>query len=115
MPLDGRIEKRVPLAVPVYLVTAEELLFAEKAITVNVSPHGARVATKRHWRAEEQPWLASLSNEFRLQATLVYCQPLSDRDFCVGLKFSVPFLDWGDTPWGVAPSNRGSCPRGPQP
>ncbi len=103
MPLDGRIEKRVPLAVPVYLLTAEELLFAERAITVNVSPHGARVVTKRHWRAEEQPWLSSLSNEFRLQAIVVYCQTLSDRDFCVGLKFRAHFIDWGDTLWRVAP------------
>ena len=50
--LDGRMEKRVQLAVPVDLLISEEMLIAERVVTVNVSPHGARVVTKRHWRVE---------------------------------------------------------------
>jgi len=46
-PLHGRVEKRVAMAVPVDLVIADEMLVAERVITVNVSPHGARVVTKR--------------------------------------------------------------------
>ena len=99
MPLDGRIEKRVPMAVPVDLVIADEMLVAERVVTVNVSPHGARVVTKRRWRAEEQPWLASLTSYFRLQGSVVYCQPLTNGDFCVGLKFRASFIDWGDRLW----------------
>ena len=98
-PLDGRIEKRVPMAVPVDLVIAEEMLVAERVVTVNVSLHGARVVTKRRWRDEEQPWLASLRSYFRLQAKVVYCQPLTNGDFCVGLKFRASFIDWGDRLW----------------
>lgn len=100
MPLDGRIEKRVPMAVPVDLVIAEEMLVAERVVTVNVSPHGARVLTKRRWRAEEQLWLASLTSYFRLQGSVVYCQPQTNGDFCVGLKFRASFIDWGDRLWG---------------
>jgi hypothetical protein len=100
MPLDGRIEKRVPMAVPVDLVIADEMLVAERVVTVNVSPHGARVVTKRRWRAEEQPWLASLTGYFRLQGSVVYCQPLPNEDFCVGLKFRASLIDWGDRLWG---------------
>jgi hypothetical protein len=100
MPLDGRIEKRIPMAVPVDLVIAEEILVSERVVTVNVSPHGARVVTKRHWRPEEQPWLASLTSYFRLQGSVVYCQPLTNGDFCVGLKFRASFIDWGDRLWG---------------
>ena len=37
MPLDGRIEKRVPRDVHVRLVLNEPLLIAEKAVTVNVT------------------------------------------------------------------------------
>jgi hypothetical protein len=99
MPLDGRIEKRVPMTVPVDLVLAEEMLVAERVVTVNVSPHGARVVTKRHWRAEEQPWLASLTSYFRLRGRVVYCQPLTNGDFCVGLKFLASFIEWGDNLW----------------
>jgi len=99
MPLDGRIEKRVPMAVPVDLVIAEEMLVTERVLTVNVSPHGARVVTKRRWRAEEQPWLASLTGYFRLQGSVVYCQPMTNEDFCVGLKFRASLIDWGDRLW----------------
>jgi hypothetical protein len=100
MPLDGRMEKRVPLEVHVHLLTNEQLPVAEKAITLNVSPHGARVVTKRLWRAEEHPWLVSLSSEFRLQARVVYCQPLTEGYFCVGLEFRAGFINWGDKLWG---------------
>jgi hypothetical protein len=98
-PLDGRIEKRVPMAVPVDLVIAGEMLVAERVLTVNVSPHGAQVVTKRRWRVEERPWLASLTSYFRLQGSVVYCQPLTNGDFCVGLKFRASFIDWGDKLW----------------
>jgi hypothetical protein len=87
VPLEGRIEKRTPMAAPVYLLPAKQLFLAERAVTVNISPRGARVITKRRWQAEEQPWLASLFNEFRLQARVIYCQPLPDGHFCVGLSF----------------------------
>ena len=96
-PLDGRIEKRVPMAVPVDLVLAEEMLVAERVVTVNVSPHGARVMTKRRWRVREQPWLASLTSYFRLQGSVVYCQPQTNGDFCVGLKFRASFMGWEDS------------------
>jgi hypothetical protein len=99
MPLDGRIERRVPMAVQVDLVITEEMLVAERVVTVNVSPHGARVVTKRRWRAEEHLWLASLTSYFRLQGSVVYCQPLTNGDFCVGLKFRASFVDWGDKMW----------------
>jgi PilZ domain len=102
-PLDGRIEKRVPMAVPVDLVIADETLFAERVVTVNVSPHGARVVTKRRWLVEEQPWLAPLTSYFRLQGRVVYCQPLTNGDFCVGLKFRANFIDWGRFAVEVAP------------
>lgn len=97
IPLDGRIEKRTPMALPVDLVLVEEMLVSERAMTVNVSPHGARVVTKRHWRPEEQPWLASLTSYFRLQGSVVYCQPLTNGDFCVGLKFRASFMGWEDS------------------
>jgi len=95
--LDGRIEKRTLMVLPVDLVIADEMLVSERAVTVNVSPRGARVLTKRHWRPEEQPWLASLTSYFRLQGSVVYCQPQTNGDFCVGLKFRASFMGWEDS------------------
>jgi hypothetical protein len=75
------------------------MLVAERVVTINVSPHGARVKTKRRWRAEEQLWLASLTSYFRVQGSVVYCQPLTNGDFCVGLRFRTTFIDWDDNMW----------------
>jgi hypothetical protein len=97
--LEGRIEKRVKMTVPVDLVTAEGQLITERVITVNVSPHGARVLTKRHWQTAERPWLSSLTSYMRLQGSVVYCQPLSNGEFCVGLKFLASLKDFGDNFW----------------
>ena len=43
---DGRIEKRLPTLVPVYLASLEEPRARERTLTENVSPHGARVISK---------------------------------------------------------------------
>ena len=99
VPLDGRREKRAPITTPVCLAAAEETLLTERALTVNVSPHGARVVTKRRWQAEERPWLVSLSSEFRVQARVIYCQPLTDGHFCVGLGFQPGSVTFGDQTW----------------
>ncbi len=98
-PLDGRIEKRVKMTMPVDLVTVEGQLTTERVITVNVSPHGARVLTKRRWQTDERPWLSSLTSYFRLPGIVVYCQPLSNGDFCLGLKFLASLKDFGDNFW----------------
>ena len=99
MLLDGRMEKRVPLDVQARLGSNEQSLAAERAITVNVGPRGARAIARRvSWRAEERPWPAPLSNEFRLQARVIYCQALTTRYFCVGLRFEAGFTHFGDHP-----------------
>jgi hypothetical protein len=94
MRLDGRNEKRVTMAIPVCLVTAGTLLFADQAMTVNVSSHGARIITRRRWLLEEQPRLASSSGELVTQAKVVYCEPLTNGHFCIGLQFHSAIVDW---------------------
>jgi len=96
LPLDGRIEKRVPREVRVRLMLNEPLFLAEKVTTVNVSPRGARLVTRCFWRAGELPWLAHLTSDIRQRARVVYCQPLPGKHFCVGLEFRRPFLNWAD-------------------
>jgi len=51
---DGRIEKRLPVSVPVYLASLREPRSGERTTTENVSPHGARTTSKRFWRFGEQ-------------------------------------------------------------
>jgi hypothetical protein len=94
MRLDGRKEKRVTMAIPVCLVVAEELHVAEQAMTVNVSSQGARVITRRRWQPEEKPRLVLNSGEIQTQAKIVYCEPLGDGHFCIGLKFLSAIMNW---------------------
>jgi hypothetical protein len=85
------------MAIPVCLVIAEKLLFADQAMTVNVSSHGARIITRRRWQLEEQPRLASSSGELRTQAKVVYCEPSTHGHFCIGLQFFAAIMDWKPT------------------
>jgi hypothetical protein len=96
MPLDGRIEKRVPMRIPVYLGSLIKPRTAERALTENVSPHGARVVTKRSWHPGEDQWITPLSGQFQLPAQVIYCQPLANGDYCVGLDFRGRPVNWED-------------------
>jgi hypothetical protein len=94
MRFDGRTEKRVTMAIPVSLVFADKLRVPDQAVTVNVSPHGARVATRRRWLREEEPRLVLNSGEIRMRAKVVYCETLRDGHFCIGLKFLSACMNW---------------------
>jgi PilZ domain-containing protein len=95
MPLDGRTEKRAPMAMAMNLANAEDQLVTEKVLTENVSPHGARVVTKRRWQPGEQARLVRLTGESGLPARVVYCQRLRDGLFCLGLEFRARSVKWG--------------------
>lgn len=90
---DGRIEKRSPMIVPVHLATTSVRRFSERAVTRNVSPHGARLVTKRLWRPGEEPLLTPES-EFPQLAQVVYCQPRARGGFYVGVRFSGRSVRW---------------------
>jgi hypothetical protein len=84
------------MEVPVRMVIGEEMFVAEQALTVNVSPRGARLATKRKWRPGEETRVAAGSGEFALHARIVYCQEQTERHFYVGLEFRASGIDWED-------------------
>jgi hypothetical protein len=94
--LDGRIEKRIPMGIPVYLVSLKKQGTVERVLTENVSPHGARVVTKLRWRPGEDQWITALSGQIQLPAQVIYCQPLANGDFCVGLDFRGHPVNWED-------------------
>lgn len=86
MLLSGRNEKRVTKVVPVCLVDAEGLQVVEQAMMVNLSSGGARVLTTNQWRPEKAA-LVLLAGEIQTEAKVVYCESLSDGQFCIGLQF----------------------------
>lgn len=94
MPLDGRIEARVPLTIPIYLASTTGPDATELVVTENVSTHGVRATSKRRWQPGEQHRVTPLTGEFDLQARVVYCQSLPNSTFCIGLKLQYSFTMW---------------------
>jgi len=95
MLFDGRIEKRLSIAVSVQLVRTKEPRVSERALTENVSPHGARVGTKQICQPGEELLITS-SSYFPQVARVVYCYPVVKGNFCVGLQFEGRSVKWGD-------------------
>ena len=91
---DARIEKRVPLPVQVYLASLAEPRARERTVTEDVSPHGARVLTSRHWQPGEVPLLTSLIGEYPQHARIVYCVPQPNGGYCVGINFEGSAFKW---------------------
>jgi len=58
------LRKRLPVSVPIYLAHLNELRAREQTVTENVSPHGARILTKRFWRTGEEALIARRTGEF---------------------------------------------------
>jgi PilZ domain-containing protein len=94
MRMDGRIEKRLGAEIPLRLLAADFRSVLERTATVNVSPHGARVKTKRSWQQNEQIGVASLASGFNMRARVIYCEPQENGDFCLGLEFRPGYVDW---------------------
>jgi hypothetical protein len=96
MPFGRRVEKRVPIEVPVYLASLREPRPAEKTRTENVSPHGARLLTKRPWQPDEEPLITSAEGQPKLHVRVVYCRPVSNGLFRIGLEFRGNAVKWID-------------------
>jgi len=91
---DGRIEKRLPTSVPVYLASLDEPRARERALTENVSPHGARVVSQRSWRSGEESLIAPLTGEFPQVGRVIYCLPTARQRFCLGVEFPSRAVKW---------------------
>jgi len=89
-----RKEKRNPEQLHVLLSRMAEPLVTEAASTDNVSSHGMRVRTHRHWKRDTH--LIVQSSEYVLwgRGKVVYCQTLSDKSFAIGLELTARTGDW---------------------
>jgi hypothetical protein len=92
---DGRLEKRLTMSVPVYLASLGEPRARERTVTENVSPHGARVISKRSWRSGEEALIAPLTGEFPQVGTVVYSRRKNGGGrFCLGVEFLDRSVKW---------------------
>ena len=94
MLLMGRADKRVTIAISVYLADSNDPSTFERAVTVNLSSHGARVLTRRRWSPGAMARLLSCLGDRVFQTRVVYCQPLDVNLFSVGLEFQAAVSNW---------------------
>jgi hypothetical protein len=95
MTLDGRMEARIPIVMPIYLIDGRRTTQPpELALTQNVSSTGMRVVTK--WRREpgEKERVTLLSGEHALSAEVVYCHHSDKTGYSVGLRLHEPCANW---------------------
>jgi len=91
---DGRIEKRLPASVPAYIASLEEPHARERTFTENVSPHGARVVSKRSWTPGEEVLIAPKTGEFPQVGRVIYCLAKTRDHFSVGIEFPTRTVKW---------------------
>lgn len=86
-PEEHRLESRIPRRVALELTGPDELY--EVTFTENVSPHGARILTKRSWSPNDNVLVKLPQEGCPSRARITYCQPLTGDEFATGLQFSL--------------------------
>ena len=83
----GRLNKRVRLSVPVVISSPEDPQSSERTTTENVCPMGARLLTEHARGLNERLMIRSLVDDQWRLARVIYCQPLRNGRFGVGVEF----------------------------
>jgi len=89
-----RFEDRSQLRVAVDLSGLDVHTAAQQGVTENVSARGARVVTSKPWQPNEHVKVRSLLGSLRSRARVVYCQPLGNGSFAIGLELFVSVGEW---------------------
>jgi hypothetical protein len=91
---EHRLETRIQARVGLELSGSDEPLIYEITFTENVSPHGARVLSKRHWSPNDSVLVKLPQEGCPSHARITYSQPLRGDEFATGLQFSFLVYDW---------------------
>jgi len=89
-----RLERRIPMEIPVVLDGHRQVPGTESTFTENVSARGARVVSVRRWELDDRLTIASRTGEFRSSARVAYCQALQGDGFAIGVEFLEPKGRW---------------------
>jgi len=94
--LDGRMEKRLPIAIVVHLARVQDQPVdgAEVTYTDNVSVHGARVLSNRPWQTGELVQVTSFKDQVPIRGKVAHCQKIGDKRYSIGLNFNGGRVTW---------------------
>src|SRR5579864_4871582 len=90
----GRLEKRIPLAIPVQISSLQESTAIERTTTENVCSLGIRVLTQWARELNERVIISSPVAGLQTPARVVYCQRLPGGRFGIGLQFLQTLVNW---------------------
>jgi hypothetical protein len=90
----GRYEKRTVQAVAVMLTSPDPALPTELTLTENTSGRGARVVIKGLWRPNDSLVIKSLEGNLQSEARVIYCQPIREGVYAIGLELLAPEGKW---------------------
>ena len=86
----GRSDRRVKKEAVLELARADDPQLKETAIAQNVSARGMQIATEDVWLPGDAVLLSSPESGLRTHARVVYCQPMKNNRFAVGLELLAP-------------------------
>jgi PilZ domain-containing protein len=89
-----RLERRIPMEIPVMLDGHRQVPGTESTFTENVSARGARVVSVRRWEKNDRLTVVTRTGEFRSSARVAYCQALQGDGFAIGVEFLEPKGRW---------------------
>ena len=95
----GRVDKRLPMAVPIWLTSSQHPGPFEKATTENVSASGARIVVTGRWQPNDVV-VVLCSPGCIANAQVVYSQPLAQdgSQFAVGVRLQSAPRGWPGNP-----------------
>ncbi|MGC1903688.1 MAG: PilZ domain-containing protein [Candidatus Acidiferrum sp.] len=93
-PILKRTEDRTPMEVIVDLSSVDPRTPAQEGVTENISARGARVLTSKPWKPNDRLNVRSLLGNFRSRARVVYCVPVNNHQFAVGLQLFAAAGNW---------------------
>jgi PilZ domain len=94
--LGGRTERRLPIVVVVRLAHCDPAGTdgeEERTYTDNISPHGARVFSKRPWQLGDAVRVTPLNGDSAC-GKVVHCKRLPDDRYSIGVKFPTSPAKW---------------------
>lgn len=90
----GRLEKRLPIVVPIEISSVLNPWLTERTTTENVSSLGVRVLTQKAKVQNERLMITSLAGDLQVEARVVYCVRIPDGRFGVGIQFQAGSYNW---------------------
>ncbi|PYT44790.1 MAG: hypothetical protein DMG47_10500 [Acidobacteria bacterium] len=94
--LNGRTDKRRPIAVVVYLAHTQVRTAngSELTCTDNISLNGARVISNHPWETGEMAQLTPLKEEATVRGKVVYCKKFGNDRYFIGLNIQGLSVRW---------------------